>query len=75
MDPNRAVEAKYQNYTAVLTDGRILTGLLAEEAVAVVPGEAFGESGNGFVRASYATAYEKIEEALTRIERFMRKHG
>jgi aminotransferase len=49
--------------------------LLEEEEVAVVPGDAFGESGAGFVRASYATAYEKIEEALNRIERFMRRHG
>lgn len=49
--------------------------LLSEEKVAVVPGEAFGESGRGFVRASYATAYEKIEEALNRIERFMHRHG
>lgn len=49
--------------------------LLQEERVAVVPGEAFGESGRGFVRASYATAYEKIEEALNRIESFMRRHG
>ncbi len=49
--------------------------LLAEEHVAVVPGDAFGASGSGFVRASYATAYEKIEEALNRIESFMRRHG
>ncbi|GAB4144997.1 MAG: aminotransferase class I/II-fold pyridoxal phosphate-dependent enzyme [Candidatus Promineifilaceae bacterium] len=49
--------------------------LLAEERVAVVPGDAFGSSGSGFVRASYATAYEKIEEALNRIESFMRRHG
>lgn len=49
--------------------------LLAEERVAVVPGDAFGASGSGFVRASYATAYEKIEEALNRIESFMRRHG
>lgn len=49
--------------------------LLEEEEVAVVPGDAFGESGAGFVRASYATAYEEIEEALNRIERFMRRHG
>ncbi len=49
--------------------------LLEEEEVAVVPGDAFGKSGAGFVRASYATAYEKIEEALNRIERFMRRHG
>ncbi|MGH2536087.1 MAG: pyridoxal phosphate-dependent aminotransferase [Candidatus Promineifilaceae bacterium] len=49
--------------------------LLQEEEVAVVPGDAFGASGAGFVRASYATAYEQIEEALNRIERFMRRHG
>ncbi len=49
--------------------------LLEEEEVAVVPGDAFGPSGAGYVRASYATAYEKIEEALNRIERFMRRHG
>ena len=49
--------------------------LLDEEEVAMVPGEAFGASGSGFVRASYATAYEQIEEALNRIESFMRRHG
>jgi aminotransferase len=49
--------------------------LLDEEHVAVVPGSAFGESGAGFVRLSYATAYEKLEEALNRMERFMRRHG
>jgi aminotransferase len=49
--------------------------LLDEERVAVVPGSAFGEAGAGFVRCSYATAYEQIEEALKRMERFMRRHG
>lgn len=49
--------------------------LLEEQEVALVPGDAFGASGAGFVRASYATAYEDIEEALNRIESFMRKHG
>jgi aminotransferase len=49
--------------------------LLHEERVAVVPGNAFGESGNGFVRCSYATAYEQIEEALVRMKRFMHRHG
>jgi len=49
--------------------------LLEEEHVAVVPGSAFGASGAGFVRLSYATAYEKIEEALNRLEKFMRRHG
>ena len=49
--------------------------LLEEERVAVVPGSAFGLGGEGFVRCSYATAYEKIEEALQRMDRFMRRHG
>ncbi len=49
--------------------------LLREERVAVIPGTAFGASGAGFVRACYATAYEKIEEALERIQRFMQRHG
>jgi aminotransferase len=49
--------------------------LLREERVAVVPGTAFGACGAGFVRASYATAYEKIEEALERMHRFMQRHG
>lgn len=49
--------------------------LLEEERVAVVPGSAFGPGGAGYVRCSYATAYEKIEEALRRIEHFMRRHG
>lgn len=49
--------------------------LLEEEEIAMVPGDAFGASGAGFVRASYATAFEQIEEALNRLERFMRRHG
>lgn len=49
--------------------------LLDEERVAVVPGSSFGAGGQGYVRCSYATAYEKIEEALSRIESFMRRHG
>jgi len=49
--------------------------LLQEEHVAVVPGNAFGAGGDGFVRCSYATAYEKIEEALRRMERFMARQG
>lgn len=49
--------------------------LLLEEGVAVVPGNAFGPGGNGFIRACYATAYEKIEEALHRMEKFMSRYG
>jgi aminotransferase len=47
--------------------------LLLEEKVAVVPGTAFGPSGEGFVRCCYATSLPNIEEALRRIDRFVRK--
>jgi aminotransferase len=47
--------------------------LLVEEKVAVVPGTAFGPSGEGFVRCCYATSLPNIEEALRRIDRFVRK--
>ncbi|CAI8336740.1 MAG: Putative N-acetyl-LL-diaminopimelate aminotransferase [Opitutia bacterium UBA7350] len=46
-------------------------GLLEAEEVAVVPGTAFGESGAGFVRASFSTSYERILEATDRIERYI----
>jgi aminotransferase len=49
-------------------------GLLEEERVAVVPGSAFGPSGEGHVRACYATSYEQLEEALVRIGRFVDGH-
>lgn len=58
-----------------MDDNTFAESLLAEEEVAVVPGSAFGPSGAGFVRMAYATAYEKIEVALNRMERFMRRHG
>jgi aminotransferase len=48
--------------------------LLIEEKVAVVPGEAFGECGQGYVRCCYATQLPDIEEALSRMKRFVGKH-
>ncbi|HEX7195503.1 MAG TPA: aminotransferase class I/II-fold pyridoxal phosphate-dependent enzyme [Candidatus Limnocylindria bacterium] len=48
--------------------------LLEEERVGVVPGTAFGPSGAGHVRVCYATAYEEIVEAMSRIERFVNAH-
>ncbi|MGI6496022.1 MAG: aminotransferase class I/II-fold pyridoxal phosphate-dependent enzyme [Kiritimatiellia bacterium] len=47
--------------------------LLDEEAVACVPGSAFGECGEGFLRCSYATRIDKIREAMTRMARFVGK--
>jgi aminotransferase len=54
-----------------LSDEEFSERLLAEEKVAMVPGSAFGNSGAGHVRASYATSLPNIEEALSRIERFL----
>jgi len=47
--------------------------LLEEEGVAVVPGDAFGEAGQGCVRACYATSYEQLEIALDKIEAFVKR--
>ncbi|KLU66644.1 putative N-acetyl-LL-diaminopimelate aminotransferase [Desulfosporosinus acididurans] len=47
--------------------------LLKEEKVAVVPGTAFGPSGEGFIRCSYAYSLEQLEEALQRIGRFVER--
>jgi aminotransferase len=48
--------------------------LLIEEKVAVVPGSAFGQCGEGYVRCCYATSLADIEEALSRMERFVARH-
>ncbi len=56
-----------------LTDEEFAERLLNEERVAIVPGSAFGAGGDGFCRCSYATSYEKLERALTRIERFVNR--
>lgn len=56
-----------------LDDETFANRLLQEERVAVVPGSAFGKGGEGFVRCSYATAYDKLEEALDRIDRFVKR--
>lgn len=47
--------------------------LLHEEKVAVVPGTAFGECGEGFVRCAYATNLDNIKEAMVRLKRFIGK--
>ena len=48
--------------------------LLLEEKVAVVPGNVFGPSGEGFIRCCYAASVADIKEALVRIGRFVGKH-
>lgn len=57
-----------------MDDESFASRLLEEQKVAVVPGNAFGAEGQ-YVRCSYATAYEKIEEALERMRRFMERYG
>ena len=57
-----------------MTSEEFCNKLLEEEKVAVVPGNAFGESGEGFIRCSYAYSIENIEEALKRIARFVEKY-
>ncbi|HEY1792576.1 MAG TPA: aminotransferase class I/II-fold pyridoxal phosphate-dependent enzyme [Opitutaceae bacterium] len=54
-----------------LGDRDFAYGLLNSQGVAVVPGEAFGQNGRGFVRASFATGYDQLVEACDRIERFV----
>ncbi len=58
-----------------MSDAEFCDRLLMESRVAVVPGSAFGRSGAGFVRASYATSTENIMAALDRIADFMRVYG
>lgn len=54
-----------------LSSEKFAERLLKEEKVAVVPGSAFGESGEGFIRCSYAASLEDLNEALNRMERFV----
>jgi aminotransferase len=49
--------------------------LLRDERVAVVPGSAFGDSGEGFVRCCYATSLDEIREALERMGRFVERRS
>jgi aminotransferase len=53
-----------------LTSEEFAQKLLKEEHVACVPGDAFGPSGAGYMRCSYATSMENVEEAVRRIARF-----
>ncbi len=67
----------YPNVSAAFTNGiadslQFAEKLLAEEFVAVVPGEAFGT--NDHIRISYATSMKELERGLDRIERFIAKH-
>ena len=56
-----------------MTSDEFATTLLKEEKVAVVPGTAFGDSGEGYVRISYAYSLKNLKEALERIDRFVKR--
>jgi aminotransferase len=56
-----------------MTSQEFCEKLLKEEKVAVVPGDAFGPSGEGFIRVSYAYSIDKIARALERIENFVKR--
>lgn len=56
-----------------MTSEEFATRLLNEEKVAVVPGSAFGDCGEGFLRISYAYSLEDLKKALERLERFVKK--
>ena len=58
-----------------MTSDEFATALLKEQKVAVVPGTAFGDSGEGFVRISYAYSLKRLKEALVRIEAFLKAHA
>jgi aminotransferase len=57
-----------------MTSEQFAQRLLVEEKVAVVPGNAFGDCGEGHIRCCYATSLQEIEEALERINRFVGKY-
>ena len=54
-----------------LSSKEFATRLLEAENVAAVPGDAFGEAGEGFLRCCYATSFEKLKTAMERMERFV----
>jgi aminotransferase len=69
--PNGAFYAFPNVASTGRTEREFAYGLLEAEKVAVVPGTAFGPSGAGFVRASFATGYDQLVEACNRIDRYV----
>ncbi|MHB8806039.1 MAG: pyridoxal phosphate-dependent aminotransferase [Anaerolineaceae bacterium] len=72
VEPHGAFYAFPQVSVTGLDESTFAKRLLNEKKVAVVPGIAFGKAGKGFVRCSYATAADQIEEALDRIDQFVK---
>jgi aminotransferase len=74
IEPHGAFYAFPNIQSTGLDDNEFAERLLQEERVAVIPGRVFGSSGTGFVRMSYATAYDKLEIALERIAAFVQRN-
>jgi aminotransferase len=71
-EPRGAFYAFPQVSGTGMSDEEFAEKLLTEKEVAMVPGSAFGPGGEGFLRCSYATAYDLLEEALDRIHQFVK---
>ena len=57
-----------------MTSEEFCAELLKEQKVAIIPGSAFGSCGEGFARISYAYSLKHLQEAMKRIERFLKEH-
>ena len=73
-EPKGAFYAFPSIKTTGMTSEEFAERLLTEEKVAVVPGTAFGQCGEGYVRCCYAVSLADIEEALSRMKRFISRH-
>lgn len=73
-EPNGAFYAFPSIERTGLKSDEFCEKLLYDKKVAVIPGTAFGESGEGFIRCSYAYSIEQINEALNRIESFVKEY-
>ncbi len=74
-EPRGAFYAFPQIRHTGMTDDEFVEKLLVVEQVAAVPGSAFGAFGAGYIRCAYCTAPDKLEEALVRMERFLKRHA
>jgi len=75
LDPEGAFYAFPNVKSLGMKSTEVVDLFLKKAKVLTVPGTEFGKYGEGYIRLSYATAHEKIEEALNRIEKVVRKLG
>ena len=73
-EPKGAFYAFPSIKATAMTSEEFAERLLIEEKIAVVPGNAFGKGGEGYVRCCYATSLAELEEALSRMKRFVDKY-